>query len=184
MRRRTFAALALVPALALGLPGCGGDGGGSGTAKAADDQEKMREFAQCMRDNGIDMPDPTGDGKVTIRRSARPGEGGPGEGGGPGADDEVAAAQKKCRHLMPNGGKPQKMNPEDVAKLRAFSKCMRDNGISEFPDPDSDGRILMEAGPGTGLDPESRKFKDAQKACAKLAPDGGGGPSADGKDGD
>ncbi|TDC56052.1 hypothetical protein E1281_09165 [Actinomadura sp. KC345] len=184
MRRQTLAALGLVPALALGVPACGGDGtGGSGaTAEAASDTEKMREFAQCMRDNGVDMPDPSSDGKVTIAQSARPGEaGGP---GGPGGNDRVAAAQEKCRHLMPNGGKPKKMKPEDVAKMRAFSACMRDSGISEFPDPDSDGRMLLKAGPGTGIDLESSEFKAAQKACAKLRPEGDDGPGTDGKAGD
>ncbi|TDC95323.1 hypothetical protein [Actinomadura sp. 7K507] len=182
MRRQTLAVLCLVPALALGLPACGNDGsGGPGaTAGAASDKEKMREFAQCMRDNGVDMPDPSEDGKVTMAQSARPGE----ARGGPGGNDRVAAAQEKCRHLMPNGGKPKKMKPEDVAKMRAFSKCMRDNGISRFPDPDSDGRMLLKAGPGTGIDPESSEFKAAQKACAKLRPEGDEGPSADGKDGD
>ncbi|MEU8803660.1 hypothetical protein [Spirillospora sp. NPDC048819] len=181
MRRRTFAALALVPALALGLQGCGGDGGGSGgsTAKAASDQEKMRKFAQCMRDNGIDMPDPSGDGRVTVRKSRGPSQGG----GGPGEDDEMMAAQKKCRHLMPNGGKPPELKPEEVAKLRAFSKCMRDNGISEYPDPDADGRMLLKAGPGTGIDPESQKFQAAQKACDKHMP-GDKGPRFSSKVGD
>ncbi|WP_067808026.1 hypothetical protein [Actinomadura formosensis] len=168
MRRQTFAVLALVPALALGAQGCGGDGKGAkaaGTAKAADDHEKMRRFAQCMRDNGVDMQDPQ-DGKLTIRASGKPGEG-----GGPGGDDKVEAAQKKCRHLMPNGGKPPKPNPEQIAQMRGLSKCMRDHGITEFPDPDPNGGIKIQAGKGTGLDPESPKFKDAQKACAKFEPD-------------
>lgn len=179
MRRRTLAALALVPALALGLPGCGDDGGGSGTAKAASDQEKMRKYAKCMRDNGVDMPDPSGDGKVVIRQS-----GGPRQAGGPRGDAEIAAAQKKCRHLMPNGGKPPKVTAEDAAKLRAFSKCMRDNGISKFPDPESDGRMKLDAGPGTGIDPQSQEFKDAQEACQKYMPEGDKGPRTDSKGGE
>jgi hypothetical protein len=179
MRRKTLAALALVPALALGVQGCGAEGKGAGassTAKKASDQDKMRKFAQCMRDNGVDMKDPTGDGRVEVRASAAPGEG-----GGPGKaakmDDKMQAAQKKCRHLMPNGGKPPKPKPEELAKMRAFSKCMRDNGISGFPDPEPDGGIKMKAGKGTGLDPESQTFKNAQKACSKYSPNGGKGPS-------
>lgn len=174
MRRRTLAALALVPALALGLQGCGGEGGGGGKAKAASDDQKMREFARCMRANGVDMPDPK-DGRVEIRASARPGS--PAK-GGPETDRGLQAAQKKCAHLMPNGGKPPKPKPEDLAKMRAFSKCMRDNGISAFPDPEPDGGIKIKAGKGTGLNPESPKFESAQKACAKFSPGGGGrGPA-------
>ncbi|MEV3927248.1 hypothetical protein [Actinomadura coerulea] len=176
MRRRTLAALALAPALALGLQGCGGEGaGGGGTAKAASDDQKMREFARCMRANGVDMPDPK-NGRIEIRASARPGghgKGGPGK-DGPEADGGVQAAQKKCAHLMPNGGKPPKPKPEELAKMRAFAKCMRDHGVGAFPDPEPDGGMKIRAGKGTGLDPESRTFKNAQKACAKLSPGGGG----------
>ncbi|TDD32334.1 hypothetical protein E1287_23300 [Actinomadura sp. KC06] len=182
MRRRTFAALALVPALALGLQGCGGEGtgaGSKGTAKAVSDQQKMRDFAKCMRDNGVDMDDPASDGKVTMRHSEPPGNA---KGGGPNTNG-IDAAQQKCRHLMPNGGKPDKPKPEEIAKMRAFAKCMRDNGISKFPDPKPDGSMLIKAGKGTGLDPQSQEFKDAQKACAKFQPDGEkGGLSSEGKD--
>ncbi|WP_217919877.1 hypothetical protein [Actinomadura sp. BRA 177] len=171
MRRQTLGALALVPALAFTLQACGGDGGGAGagsTAKAASDDAKLREFAQCMRENGVDMPDPK-DGRIEIRASAKPGAG-----GAPKDSGEVEAAQKKCAHLMPNGGKPRKPKPEDLAKMRAFSKCMRDHGVSEFPDPKPDGTMLLKAGPGTGIDPESTEFKAAQKACGKLQPGGMG----------
>jgi hypothetical protein len=168
-RRRTFAVLALVPALALGPLGCGDEGGGAGsgaTAKAASDQQKMRDYAQCMRDNGVDMDDPSGDGKITIRNSEGPGK----KGGGPDMNGKVEAAQEKCRHLMPNGGKPKKPNPEEIAKMRAFSVCMRDHGVPEFPDPQSDGGMLLKARKGSGLDPESQTFKNAEKACAKYQP--------------
>ncbi|TDD70827.1 hypothetical protein E1293_34425 [Actinomadura darangshiensis] len=171
MRRQTLAALALVPALALGLQACGGDGGGAGsgaTAKAASDDQKMREFAKCMRENGVDMPDPK-DGRVEIRASA-----GAGKGAGPENGGKVEAAQKKCRHLMPNGGKPRKPKPEELAQMRAFSKCMRDHGISEFPDPQPDGGVKITNKGGSDMDPESQVFQKAQKACDKLAAPGGG----------
>ncbi|MFB4311501.1 hypothetical protein [Actinomadura sp. GTD37] len=173
MRRQTLAALALVPCLAFGAAACGGAGGAKAgaTAKAAGDDEKMRQFAQCMRKNGVDMPDPK-DGKVEIRASGKPGEGAGPKGGG-----EIEAAQKKCAHLMPNGGRPEKPKQEELAQMRAFSKCMRDHGVAKFPDPKPDGRMLLKAGPGTGLNPESAEFKAAQKACDKLAPGGGKGPS-------
>ncbi|MGW3772434.1 hypothetical protein [Actinomadura verrucosospora] len=173
MRRRMLAALALAPALAIGAQGCGGGDGGGGTAKAASDDQKMREFARCMRANGVDMPDPK-NGRIEIRASARPG--GPRKGGGPETDGKIQAAQKKCAHLMPNGGKPPKPKPEELAKMRAFAKCMRDNGVGAFPDPEPDGGIKIQAGKGTGVNPESQKFKNAQKVCAKFSPDGGKGP--------
>jgi hypothetical protein len=52
----------------------------------------------------------------------------------------------------------------------AYSACMRSHGVPKFPDPDSKGRLMLEAGPGTGIDPESAQFKAADQACRKLAP--------------
>jgi hypothetical protein len=52
----------------------------------------------------------------------------------------------------------------------AYSACMRKNGVPKFPDPDSEGRLRLKAGPGTGIDPESEQFKAAAEACQKLAP--------------
>ncbi|MDL4817023.1 hypothetical protein [Actinomadura opuntiae] len=174
MRRQTFAALALAPALVLGLQACGGgSGGGTGTGKAASDEAKMRKFAQCMRDNGVDMQDPK-DGRVEIRSSAQP----TARGGPQRTDPKIEAAQKKCAHLMPNGGKPRKPSTQELARMRAYSKCMRDHGITAFPDPSSDGGIQINAGPGTGIDPESQTFKAADQACKKYQP--GRGPRESG----
>jgi hypothetical protein len=60
----------------------------------------------------------------------------------------------------------------------AFSSCMRAHGISNFPDPDSKGRIKItsgvnKAGQHTGVDPDSAVFQKAQQACKKFQPNGG-----------
>lgn len=172
MRRNTLAMLALLPALALGLQGCGGgDDGGTGASKKASDEAKMRKFAQCMRDNGVDMQDPK-DGRVEIRASAKPSAG-----GGPvRTDPKIEAAQKKCAHLMPNGGKPRRPSAAELAKMRAYSKCMRDHGVTAFPDPKPDGGMQLRVGEGTGIDPQSQTFKNADEACKKYQPGGGKGP--------
>ncbi|MGI5329983.1 hypothetical protein [Actinomadura nitritigenes] len=168
MRRNKLAMLALLPVLALGLQGCGGDGGGTGASKKAGDEAKMRKFAQCMRDNGVDMQDPK-DGRIEIKASARASAG-----SGPmRADPNLEAAQKKCAHFMPNGGKPRKPSTAELAKMRAYSKCMRDHGVTAFPDPKPDGSMLLQAGKGTGIDPQSQTFKDANKTCQKYQPRGG-----------
>ncbi|GAA2158670.1 hypothetical protein [Actinomadura napierensis] len=168
MRRNKLAMLALLPALALGLQGCGGgDGGGTGASKTASDEAKMRKFAQCMRDNGVDMQDPK-DGRVEIRASAQPSA----RGGPEHTDPKIEAAQKKCAHLMPNGGKPPKPSTAEMARMRAYSKCMRDHGVTAFPDPKPDGGMQIQAGRGTGIDPQSQTFKAADKACQKYQPGG------------
>lgn len=56
-------------------------------------QDAMQAFTQCMRSNGVDMPDPPsggGAGPVT-RRGPDP------------DDDDVQAAQKKCQSKLPRG---------------------------------------------------------------------------------
>jgi hypothetical protein len=164
MRRQTFAVLAVVPVLALGLTACGG-GGKDPVAKAAasksSDLDAMRKFTQCMRQNGVDMPDPTDDGGRIVMRASKM----------PGADSEakMKAADAKCRHFQPNGGKPIKPKPEELAKMRAMAKCMREHGV-DMPDPDPDGSLTIKKGKGSTFDLDSPTFKAADKACRQYAP--------------
>ncbi|MEZ5143811.1 MAG: hypothetical protein R2726_15030 [Acidimicrobiales bacterium] len=56
-------------------------------------------------------------------------------------------------------------------KVLAFSKCMRDNGVPNFPDPkvDAQGRIdpggFRDNAQNGGFDPQSQSFRDAMDAC-------------------
>lgn len=56
------------------------------------------------------------------------------------------------------------------ASALAYSRCMRAHGVSDFPDPDSEGSIGIRAGPGSDLDPHNPTFKAAQQACRSLRP--------------
>ncbi|MEJ3747958.1 hypothetical protein WEI85_32295 [Actinomycetes bacterium KLBMP 9797] len=167
----------LVAALAL-LGGCGGDPEGDGVASAGsgaaaspsasaaaagDETEQMLKFTECMRGEGVQMDDPEPGGGMRFRAG--------------GADQgKVEAAMEKCRQYMPNGGERQRMAPEDIEKARQYSKCMRDNGVAGFPDPDPEtGGIMLRGGPGSGLDPESAEFKAAQTKCESLRPRRAGG---------
>jgi hypothetical protein len=60
-----------------------------------------------------------------------------------------------------------------AAGARAYSACMRKNGVPNFPDPDSRGGLTINAGPGTGLKPTSPQFRHAESVCAKYLPNGG-----------
>jgi hypothetical protein len=80
---------------------CGGLLGGGDGGRQLDPAERdaMVAFARCMREHGIDMPDPTGDG-LTVRRD---------KGRGPDPDsEEFKAAERACDHfladLRPGGG--------------------------------------------------------------------------------
>jgi hypothetical protein len=52
-----------------------------------------------------------------------------------------------------------------------FSACMRTHGVTNFPDPNSQGVITIHS--GMGLDPGSPVFRAAKTACEKLLPNGG-----------
>ena len=57
-----------------------------------------------------------------------------------------------------------------------FSQCMRSNGVSRFPDPDTSGAIPKEGLQQLGV--SGSRFQAAQSACRHLLPNGGSGPTA------
>jgi hypothetical protein len=61
---------------------------------------------------------------------------------------------------------------------RAYSACMRSHGVSNFPDPDSNGRIRITGGADgsgqkLGVDMNTPQARRAAQACQKLQPNGG-----------
>jgi hypothetical protein len=54
-----------------------------------------------------------------------------------------------------------------------FAECMRDNGVSEFPDPDASGALTIDAVVnGSSIDPDSPVWTGAIDACKDLQPPG------------
>lgn len=107
------------------------DGTGATTTVApADTQEALLQYAACMRENGVDMADPTfdADGNPTG------GGFGPNSGIDP-RSDTFQAAQQTCGDLLqgvalggrgPGGG----FNGEAIQNaLNDFTACLRDNGV-------------------------------------------------------
>jgi hypothetical protein len=146
-------------AIALTAAGCGSSGDQDQTAKPAASASLSRDemgvkFAQCMREHGIDMPDPE-PGKGPMVRMT----------GGPGGQDKMNKAMEACRQYnpMPDNGQG---NAESDARNRAFAKCMRDNGVEAFPDPEP-GQVGVRIDGSVAQDPD---FEKAQQACqATLA---------------
>lgn len=56
----------------------------------------------------------------------------------------------------------------------AFSRCMRSNGVVNYPDPNSSGVIPKESSQQLGVTTAS--FQSAQRSCQHLLPNGGNGP--------
>jgi hypothetical protein len=152
----------IVPAvLALALTACGSGGaevaaGSSPSSSAAMSQEeRSREFAQCMRDNGVDVPDPEPGGK--------PG----GFGKVDRTDPDFERAREACREFVPGGGDLSKLDPAKLDQLRVFAQCMRDNGI-DLPDPDPNGGKLGGLGQ---IDRDSPAFRSALDVCRDKLPE-------------
>lgn len=150
----------LVTLCACGSSGGGGTGTTGGTAASASDkQEAALKWAQCMREHGVDMPDPDVDAQGRMRVQMH---------GGPGAN--LDQAQQACGDLQKKIG-PANLSPEQRQQaeqaMLEFAQCMRAHG-QDVPDPT----------PGQGIritrprnDPG---FEAAQKACQDKLPTPGG----------
>jgi hypothetical protein len=140
-----------------------------------DPEDAMLKFAECMREHGVDMPDPSPGGGVRIN----------GEGL---SEDQMEAAQSACQKWMDmaepeDGG--QELTEEEKQSFLDMAQCMRDRGYN-FPDPTFDGgRVTqkMEKGEGDLPGPDDPAFKKDMEECsaeAGLEPPGeGGGGSTD-----
>jgi hypothetical protein len=69
-----------------------------------------------------------------------------------------------------SGGSNTAANVQQAVK---FAQCMRDNGVSQFPDPDASGALTIEnVVNGSSVDPNSATFQQALSACRDLEPAG------------
>jgi hypothetical protein len=179
MRIRTALALGLL----LTLAGCAAQTEGNGIATAdgapkatatatataqTDDPDAPLKFAKCMREHGMSwFPDPQPGGGLQINIPA-------------GTDkDKVDAAMAACKKFMPNGGAPDRPDPAQLEQARQMSQCMRDHGITNFPDPSANGQMMLDRNKlGTG--PGDPKFDAADKACAQYRPKAPSGAATDG----
>ena len=70
-------------------------------------------------------------------------------------------------------GSQRHQEATDRDKAVKFAECMRDNGVSEFPDPDASGELTIDGVVnGSSLDPSSAAWKEAIGACKDLQPPG------------
>jgi hypothetical protein len=71
-------------------------------------------------------------------------------------------------------------------KAVKFAQCMRENGVSQFPDPDASGQLTIDGVlNGSSIDSNSPTWTEAIAACKDLQPPGFTGPgerSADQQD--
>jgi hypothetical protein len=143
----------------LALAGCGGPAvEGASSSPTANAQDTGVKFAQCMRQHGIDMPDPKpGDRgvKITTRK---------------GNQATMDAALQACRKYSPK----MNIDPNDPTvrdRMLKLAQCLREHGV-QVADPQ----------PGQGIRIQVRKpdakTQRAVEACDKLVPRPSGSPSA------
>jgi hypothetical protein len=139
VRSTTWAAAAL--AIVSVTAGCGstGSGGnhtasaagtaGSGVNGASTNRAKAVKFSECMRANGVGaFPDPDASGALTIDAVAN----------GSSLNTNSAAfkhALSVCKDLEPAGLTGNQRSPQEQKAALAFARCIRDNGVRDFPDP-------------------------------------------------
>ncbi|MER5252489.1 MULTISPECIES: hypothetical protein [unclassified Streptomyces] len=177
--KRTAQTLIAASALVAGvfLSGCSDDSSdaSSDDAKKPDASptspfDQALAFSECMRENGVTgFPDPQKDAGGGIALT-------------PGGDvdpnsPEFQSATEACRDKMPQGGQlgggGGGGEPLDSAKVAAWAKCMRENGLPKLPDPEINGGNMSLDFGASGIDPGSDEFQKARIACQDKWPGGG-----------
>ena len=126
-------------------------------------EEGVLEFAQCMREEGINFPDPTFDidGNPQFDNLEIENE------------EEFESAFENCEEILRNALPEQfDLDPEVEAALvdasLEFSQCMRDQGI-DFPDP-KPGEFGFFAFRDADIDFSSEAVQDAFEVCQPENP--------------
>ncbi|WP_406279773.1 hypothetical protein [Embleya sp. NBC_00896] len=171
---RMAVGMVLVGGLALTTAACGGDDGGSGKSKVAsgggsagsankpagggsegkDDDasahEQMVKYAGCMREHGIDMPDPEPGGAAAMSL-AMPADG---------DMTKTETAMKECEKFQPKSD--YDMNDPAFKEWQAKREaCWRENGV-DMGDGTGTAAVSIDAG--------DEKVKKALETCDKKVP--------------
>ena len=64
-------------------------------------------------------------------------------------------------------------NDNGNASPLAYAQCMRAHGVTDFPDPNSQGGFTLQGGPNSDLGPNSSAFQQANQACQRFTPTSG-----------
>jgi hypothetical protein len=174
--------VAVVPLMALLAAACGGTGnastGASTGASAAEREAALLNFSKCMRQHGVNIPDPTVDanGNVQLR---------PPQGSSAGATNgstqsasqrqKFQTAQNACRKYLQ--GVFQGFSQADRTKLQdaavKYAQCMRAHGynlpdpnFNSQPSPGSGGAVR--GGPFSNVNRNDPAFKKANQACQSI----------------
>jgi hypothetical protein len=151
-------AAALLAAAALGIAACGDAEEPAATAASSEDDTRQAQlkFAECMREQGVNFPDPGADGgtKVQVKSETEA--------------EAFQAASEACKEFREAARPELSEADQQEFKERALehARCMREHGI-DMPDPEfsAEGGVRMRLDRGNGIDPGSPEFQAAQEEC-------------------
>ncbi len=149
-----------------------------------DAEAELQKWAECMRENGIDIPDASvdGNGGMRIERRIEAGDAPP-AGGAVRLSDDFGEAIEECGEppRTPGAGPSEEDLKEMQDNALKLAQCMRDEGIADFPDPDfsnsgpgaAPGVRVMAGGPfGGDVDMDDPDVQAAFEACREEVGDG------------
>jgi hypothetical protein len=167
-RRTWWKGVALVTvlfALTVGAAACGGGSShASGSSSTSSGSETSRysealKYVQCLRTHGEpDIPDPSANGNI---------QAGSGSSANSSAAQAAAQACQKYAPPAPKGAAPGQ-NAQSGTKALEYAECMRAHGVTNYPDPSSNG--VTRLSPNSGIDQNSATYQAASEACQKYAP--------------
>lgn len=166
--RPAWRPVAIGLAALLTLSACSGGGGGPGVASLenteqaaggasssttlsqADQEQALLDWVECMRGEGVDIADPTvdADGNLVLgggpQGAQRSSDDAPAD---PPDREAIQAATTTCGNPPQTAGGNFSQEDRDAFQQSALllAECMRDEGITDFPDPD-----FSNFGPGAG----------------------------------
>lgn len=142
---------------------------GSSSIERSSANSQLLAFSRCMRSKGVpNFPDPQpGASNAKFPSAQQLGV----------SSSQYQAAVKDCQHLLPAGTGDQ-FPPAEVQLLLIgmlkFSQCMRQHGVSSWPDPilDAEGRPVFDLGRAGISRSEARSPRLTAKAteCEHLLP--------------
>jgi len=165
---------------AVALTACGGSAADTAAASSSAEAPDAADdaFADCMRENGVDIPEgqfqagagvPPGRAPDATMLTEPPSD-------VTGIDgDAFEAAREACEDLLPEGavmfGGPGGAGGAgiDESALRAYRSCMTDHGV-ELPEAGPAGTDGA-APPAISVDRDDPEFAEAQETCAALLPE-------------
>jgi hypothetical protein len=163
MSRPSATAVIATAGLALLAAACGASKVGGSTNSESPTSQPLA-FSHCMRSHGVPkFPDPNSGGvwpKSQVELVA--------------GNTRFETATQACGRLLPDGGPGVAPSPAVVQLIQTdmlkFARCMRSDGVSNWPDPTLDrGRAIFDP-QAVGIDSSSPRISTKMHECERVFP--------------